>query len=54
MAAGGWLAGAIYDWAGFYAVAFATGIAFNLANFVVVAALVLRESRVSATLPARA
>jgi hypothetical protein len=26
MAFGGWLAGAIYDYAGFYAIAFATGI----------------------------
>ena len=32
MALGGWLAGMIYDWAGFYAIAFATGIAFNAAH----------------------
>ena len=45
MAAGGWLAGVIYDYAGFYAAAFATGILFNLANLVVVGTLVLRQSR---------
>ena len=45
MAAGGWLAGVIYDWAGFYAPAFAVGILFNLANFALVGALVYRHSR---------
>ena len=45
MAAGGWLAGAIYDYAGFYAAAFATGILFNLANLMVVGSLVLRQGR---------
>ena len=45
MAAGGWLAGAIYDYAGFYAAAFAAGILFNLANLIVVSSLVLRQSR---------
>ena len=44
MAAGGWLAGAIYDYAGFYAAAFATGIAFNAVHLVVIGALVLRRS----------
>ena len=42
MAMGGWLAGYIYDKAGFYAPAFATGIAFNVANFAIVAFLVWR------------
>jgi hypothetical protein len=46
MALGGWLAGAIYDWAGFYAAAFATGIAFNATHIVVIGSLVLRRSRV--------
>src|SRR4051794_4533462 len=46
MALGGWLAGMIYDWAGFYAFAFATGIAFNAAHIVVIGSLVLRGSRV--------
>jgi MFS family permease len=45
MAAGGWLAGAIYDYAGFYAAAFVAGIVFNLAHIAVVATLVLRYRR---------
>ena len=45
MAVGGWLAGATYDYAGFYAVAFATGILLNLANLMIVSSLVLRQSR---------
>ena len=43
MAAGGWLAGAIYDAFGFYAAAFATGLVFNLINLVIVGSLVLRQ-----------
>ena len=43
MAAGGWLAGAIYDYAGFYAAAFATGIAFNALHLLVIGTLVLRQ-----------
>ncbi len=50
MAAGGWLAGAIYDYAGFYAAAFAAGIAFNLANTIVIALLVSRQTRVRSPL----
>ena len=45
MAAGGWLAGAIYDYAGFYAAAFAIGIVFNFANLLVVGTLVFRQTR---------
>src|SRR5207248_10158818 len=45
MAAGGWLAGAIYDYAGIYAAAFATGIVFNFANLLVVGTLMFRHSR---------
>ena len=45
MAAGGWLAGLIYDYAGFYAAAFAAGIAFNLAHLAVIGPLVWRRSR---------
>ena len=41
MAAGSWLAGVIYDYAGFYAPAFATGLAFNIANFAIIAGLVV-------------
>jgi MFS family permease len=54
MAAGGWLAGAIYDYAGFYAAGFAAGIAFNLANTLVIAFLVFRQSCLPSPLPARA
>jgi MFS family permease len=42
MATGGWLAGSMYDAFGFYAPAFATGVAFNLANFAVLTVLVIR------------
>jgi MFS family permease len=41
MAAGSWLAGMIYDHFGFYAPAFATGLAFNLVNFAIVASLLV-------------
>jgi MFS family permease len=43
MAVGGWLAGYLYDQFGFYGAAFATGVAFNLANLAVLAVLVLRQ-----------
>jgi MFS family permease len=43
MAFGGWLAGAIYDYAGFYAIAFATGILFNLVHLVLIGVLVWRQ-----------
>ena len=43
MAAGGWMAGLIYDSWGFYAPAFLAGIAFNLGNLVLVGALVPRH-----------
>lgn len=43
MAAGGWLAGAIYDYAGFYGAAFATGIALNALNVLVIGWLVARR-----------
>ena len=42
MATGGWLAGYLYDVFGFYAPAFATGVAFNLANLAILALLVVR------------
>jgi predicted MFS family arabinose efflux permease len=48
MAAGGWLAGAIYDYAGFYAAAFAVGIIANLANLAIIGTLAFRQSRFSA------
>jgi predicted MFS family arabinose efflux permease len=45
MAAGGWLAGILYDHFGFYTAAFVTGIAFNLLNLAVVGSLVFRQHR---------
>lgn len=42
MAFGGWFAGALYDSFGFYAPAFATGIAFNLLNLALIGFLVFR------------
>ena len=44
MATGSWLGGALYDHFGYYAPAFGSGVAFNLANLVVVGSLVLRHS----------
>jgi MFS family permease len=43
MAFGGWLAGAVYDYAGFYAVAFAIGLLFNLVHLVLIGVLVWRR-----------
>jgi MFS family permease len=45
MAAGGWMAGLIYDGWGYYAPAFAAGIAFNLLNLALVGTLVPRHPR---------
>lgn len=52
MAAGGWLAGAVYDGYSAYAPAFAVGVAFNLANLVLLAALVARMPGRGAMAPA--
>jgi MFS family permease len=43
MAAGTWLAGALYDYYGFYAPAFAAGVGANLLNIALIATLVLRR-----------
>ena len=43
MAAGGWLAGLLYDRFGFYGAAFMVGLMFNMANLLVIGALVLRR-----------
>jgi MFS family permease len=43
MAAGGWMAGLIYDRFGFYAPAFAAGIVFNLLNLGLIGCLVPRH-----------
>ena len=45
MAVGSWMAGAIYDTAGAYAPAFATGVVFNLVNLVLLGVLVARLPR---------
>ncbi len=42
MAGGGWAAGALYDFFGFYTPAFAVGVAFNLMNVVVILPMVIR------------
>jgi MFS family permease len=43
MAAGGWLAGLLYDRFGYYAPAFATGVGANILNLVVLGLLVARQ-----------
>jgi MFS family permease len=48
MALGGWLAGALYDYFGYYAPAFGAGIAANAVNLLIIATLVSRRK------PARA
>jgi MFS family permease len=45
MAAGGWLAGLLYDKFGFYGAAFAAGLGFNLGNLLVIGLLVLRRQQ---------
>jgi MFS family permease len=43
MATGGWLAGYLYDMHGYYTPAFATGVAFNIANLALLCMLVVRQ-----------
>jgi MFS family permease len=43
MATGGWLAGYLYDLHGYYTPAFATGVAFNIANMALLFMLVVRQ-----------
>jgi MFS family permease len=45
MAAGGWIAGVIYDHFGFYAPAFATGLSVNLINLAIISTLALRRAQ---------
>lgn len=52
MAIGGWLGGAIYDWAAYYQPAFAIGVAFNLLNLVLIGVLVVRMPRRDSVLAA--
>ena len=53
MAVGSWMAGAIYDAAGFYAPAFAFGLVFNLLNLVLVGVLIARQPGRPSRRPAR-
>jgi predicted MFS family arabinose efflux permease len=48
MAAGGWLAGILYDHFGYYGPAFATGIAANLLNLAIILMLVGRQHQIAA------
>jgi MFS family permease len=48
MATGGWLAGHLYDLYGYYLPAFATGIAFNVANIALLFMLVVRQRSTAA------
>jgi MFS family permease len=43
MATGGWVAGVIYDYFGFYAPAFAAGLGVNILNFTIIGTLALRQ-----------
>jgi MFS family permease len=43
MASGGWLAGLLYDYYGYYAPAFAVGVGANLLNILIVGSLVARQ-----------
>ena len=43
MAAGGWIAGLLYDHFGYYAPAFAAGVGANVLNILVVGVLVARQ-----------
>jgi predicted MFS family arabinose efflux permease len=52
MATGTWLAGALYDHFGYYAPAFAVGVAFNIANFMVLATLSMRRRYAANAIPA--
>ena len=51
MATGSWLAGRLYDYFGFYMPAFASGLAFNLANFVILGFLFLMARRTGSMKP---
>ena len=54
MAAGGWLAGWIFDHAGFYGAAFAVGLAFNAVNMVIIGLLVMQSRQENRMAPAGA
>jgi MFS family permease len=54
MAAGGWIAGALYDYFGFYAPAFAAGVGANAINIAIIAVLVFRQQSAAAAAGAAA
>ena len=54
MAFGSWWAGALYDHYGYYAPAFASGVAFNLINLSLLGFLVLRRGYGGGLRPAMA
>jgi MFS family permease len=45
MAAGGWIGGVLYDHFGYYAPAFATGVAVSVINFMIISTLAFRRSQ---------
>jgi MFS family permease len=45
MAVGGWLGGVLYDYFGFYAPAFAAGVAVSMINFTILSTLAFRQSQ---------
>jgi MFS family permease len=45
MAFGSWFAGLLYDYFGFYAPAFGSGVAFNVINLLLVGMLILRQAQ---------
>jgi len=48
MATGSWMGGLLYDRFGYYAPAFAAGVAVSAVNFLIVATLAFRRSRTAA------
>jgi MFS family permease len=53
MATGGWLAGYLYDIYGHYTPAFATGVAFNVANIAILFMLLIRQRSMMTAAPGR-
>src|SRR6185437_13337756 len=54
MAAGGWVAGLLFDRYGFYGAAFAVGLAFNAVNMVIIGLLVMQSRQENRMAPAGA
>jgi len=47
MATGGWMGGVLYDHFGFYAPAFAAGVAVSMINFMIISTLAFRRSQMA-------